>query len=250
MKSSAAKGVVLALVCSLSLFAAKRTIDITSYDYLPFNGHSLKEDGAITKLTAMVFEKAGYTVKVTHRNDPWARILTMAQAGEFDALVSVWDSKEREAFLATTDPLINNDVGFFKLAADALTATSLKEVVDLKASVGFVRGYALPKALTGVKLPFDDAESDATLVKKLLIGRDRLILSDKAVATYYANKQGPDEARKMQWLFSVESLPLRTGVVKTGKPDWAAVVKDYNQALAALAKDGTVARVCKEYGLR
>ena len=174
----------------------------------------------------------------------------MAQGGEFDALVSVWDSKDREAYLATTDPIMNNDVGFFKLATDGLAATSIKEVIDLKASVGAVRGYALPKALSGVKLPIDGAAGDETLVKKFLAGHDRLILSDKAVATYYANKLEPDGPRKMTWLFSVESLPLRTGVVKTGKADWPAVVKDYNLALATLVKDGTVARVCKEYGLR
>ena len=250
MKSARTLSLILALACALPGFAQKRTINIASYDYLPFNGHGLKDDGAITKLTAMVFEKAGYTVKVNHHDEPWARILAEAQAGDFDALVSVWESKEREAYLAITDPIMNNDVGFFAMKADGITAGSAKALEDAKLTVGAVRGYAMPKPLAGTKLAFDYADSDEALVKKFVAGREKVILTDKAVGLYFAGKQGADLPGKMQWLFSAESTPLRTGVVKAGKADWPTVVKDYNTALAGLVKDGTVAKVLKEYGLR
>jgi hypothetical protein len=151
---------------------------------------------------------------------------------------------------ASADPIMNNDVGFFKLKGNPFTASDLKQVEGAKVHIGAVRGYALPKALAGANILFDPADNDDALVKKLLAGRDELILTDKAVGTYYANKQGADAAGKLQWLFSVESLPLRTGVVKSGKAGWQTVVKDYNHALAGLLKDGTVARELKEYGLR
>jgi len=245
-----AKLAIFALVCSVSVFGQKRTIDLASYDYLPFNGQSLKESGAITKLTVMVFEKAGYTVKVTNHNEPWARILSMAKGGEFDALVSIWESKDRDPYMATTDATMNNEVGFAKLKADTMAASNLHEVADLNVNIGTVRGYAQPKALSTVKFTFDEADNDGALVAKLMAGRDRLILTDKAVAAYYANKLGSGAATKLQWLFTVESLPLRTGIVKTGKADWQDVVKDYDNALAALQREGTVNKVLREYGLK
>jgi len=145
---------------------------------------------------------------------------------------------------------MNNEVGFAKLKADTMAASNLHEVADLNVNIGTVRGYAQPKALSTVKFTFDEADNDGALVAKLMAGRDRLILTDKAVAAYYANKLGSGAATKLQWLFTVESLPLRTGIVKTGKADWQDVVKDYDNALAALQREGTVNKVLREYGLK
>lgn len=250
MKPITAVFTLFLCACSIPAFAQKRTIELSTYDYLPFNGKSLKEGGAITKLTAMAFQKAGYQVKVTHRSEPWARILTMAKDGEYDALCAVWASKERESYLAVTDGILNNDVGCFTLSTDPLKAGSLQDIKAQNLSVGVVRGYGLPKAFTDAKLGLDEAADDAMLINKLLQGRSRVILSDKAVAIYFANKVDAESAKKLEWLFSVESTPLRTGIVKTGKSDWQTVVQDYNQALAALIKDGTVNKVLKEYNLR
>jgi polar amino acid transport system substrate-binding protein len=240
----------LFLLACTGLFAQKRAIELVYYDYLPFYGQSLKDGGAITKITAMAFQKAGYQTKVTFKSDPWARILKMAEAGEYDALVGIWTTKDKESYLASTEAPLNNDVGLFKMSTDALKVTTLAELKAQNIPVGMVRGYSKPKTLADANISIDEATDDAMLVNKLLQNRSRVIISDKALAIYMARKANPEAAKQMEWLFSVESTPLRTGIVKAGRSDWQAVVNDYNQALAALIKDGTVNKILKEYNLK
>jgi hypothetical protein len=80
-------------------------------------------------------------------------------------------------------------------------------------------------------------------MKKLVNNRIRLALVDKKLGAYLLKKTG--EENDIEWLVTLQKIPLRNGIMKNAKGDWRKKLNDFNKGLAILRKKGVVAQILK-----
>ena len=171
------------------------------------------------------------------------------QSGEVDGITAIWRTAEREQWLAFSDPIVSNDIGFYALTERGLLVRELADVKAHGLRVGVVRGYAVPKLLLELQPQFVETLDDAAGLRMLAAKRMDLVLIDRAVAHYLLH--GPLAALQssLGWQnLVVESLPLHMAL-RRDSPRHAQLLAAFNTGLAAITADGTLAKLKKEYGL-
>lgn len=236
-KSMASITMLLAVVLTC-LPANGETITLSSTNFPPYYGPNLPQEGVITAITQAAFKRAGYQVHVNYR--PWARTLKEVQGGISHGIVGLWYSKERETFLAYSKPLYSNKIGFY---ARLDHPVDVRDLTQLKARVGIVRGYVNPAAFDAAHLATEEATDDEQNLLKLAAGRVDLVLIDKGLAAYLLNTKLLKLRNSLTWLEpDVDSLPLYIGLSKKS-PGWQKRLADFNYGLDEIRKDGTLAHL-------
>jgi polar amino acid transport system substrate-binding protein len=236
---------LLVLALPAARAAAGEKLVVVSCNFEPYFGESLKDVGPLARLTRMALENAGYEVDL--RIYPWARVLKEGEAGKVDVIFGMWRSPEREAWVAFSDPLADNEIGLYKRRGEALAFVSMAELKAARVVVGSVRGYANPPVVGSSGVTLDEASDDEANVKKLLAGRVKVALLDRGIGSFLAARLG--KGQELEWLTTLERKPLLDGVVKTSGKDWKKILADLNRELAALKAKGVTAQVLKEGGL-
>lgn len=236
-------GLVLAglLSCATAQAAA---ITLSSTDFPPYTGAKLPQEGIITAITQAAFKRAGYQVHIQYR--PWARSLQEAKTGLSDGILSVWRSKEREAFFAYSKPLYANKIGFYARTDNPVDLQDLPR--NKKLRVGVVRGYVNPPAFEAAKLQTEEATSDEENLLKLAAGRVDVVLVDKGLAAYLLNDKLETLRGRVNWVEpTVDTLPLYVAFSKSS-PGWQKRLDDFNNGLEALRKDGSLSQLQRSLG--
>jgi polar amino acid transport system substrate-binding protein len=225
---------------------ANDKILIYTNSYEPYYGEKMTELGPVIKLTILAFKEVGYDTEVRFR--PWARVLKEGENGECDVIVGVWFNTGRENWMALSDALLENENGFYKRKSDDLLFT---DYADLKAKdvvIGTVRGYIDPEGLLQAGLKTEVVTEDLQNMKKLVAGHIRLALTDRILGAYLLKKEG--KSNDVEWLVTLQKIPLRNGIMKNAKGDWEKKLADFNKGLALLKSKGVIEQVMKEYQLR
>jgi polar amino acid transport system substrate-binding protein len=226
------------------LLAKERIIACTN-NYEPYYGENLSGYGPVIRITRLAFNEMGYDIEV--RFSPWARVLKEAQAGRCDVVVGVWFDTGRTEWMALTDALLVNEIGFYKRKGDSLTFSGYSGLKSENVVIGTVRGYISPKGLLQAGIGSEEEAEDLLNMKKLLNNRIRLALVDRRVGTHLVKKSGQDE--RIQWLVTLQQLPLRNAVIKTARGDWKKRLADFNRGLALITRRGDVTRILREQRL-
>lgn len=224
---------------------AKEKLLIYTNNYEPYYGENMTDFGPVMKITRLAFKEAGYDVEVKFR--PWARVIKEGQAGECDVIAAVWFNTGRESWMALSDAMLENEVGFYKRKNDSLV---FKDYADLKAKgvvIGTVRGYISPKGVGKAGLKTEEVTEDIQNMRKLVNNRIRLALVDKQLGAYLMKKTGGEN--DVKWLVTLQKIPLRNGIMKNAKGDWEKRLHDFNKGLAILKSKGVIAQVLKEHHL-
>ena len=235
----------LALALAMPWVHAAETVTLASTEYPPYYGSTLPQGGVIADIARQALKRAGYELRIEWY--PWARALKTAQEGSVDGLLGVWRSAERERWLAYSQPLPANQVGFFKRADSVI---GFKAMADLQGRrIGIVRGYVNPKAFDDAHLPTDEASDDTANLRKLGAERVDLILIDKGVAEYLLRTAMPELQGRLQWVEPpIETFPLYVGFVKAS-PRHERLLQAFNRGLKELERDGTLQRLVVDAGL-
>jgi polar amino acid transport system substrate-binding protein len=239
----------LALLAELIFFSpsyANEKILIYTSNYEPYYGEKMAELGPVVKLSILAFKEAGYDTEVQSR--PWARVLKEGEKGECDVIVGVWFNTGRENWMALSDTLLENENGFYKRKNDDLV---FKGYADLKAKdvvIGTVRGYIDPEGFLQAGLRTEVVTEDLQNMKKLVAGHIRLALTDRILGAYLLKKEGRDN--DIEWLVTLQKIPLRNGIMKNAKGDWEKKLHDFNEGLALLRSKGVIEQVMQEYQLQ
>lgn len=224
---------------------AKETIKINTSDYEPYYGQNMPDYGPVLKVVVLAFAESGYATEIRFR--PWARVISEGSHGECDAIACVWFNTDREDWMALTDPILDNEVGFFKNVTDDLT---FKDFSDLKARnvmVGVVRGYINPEGFAESGVQTEEVGEDLLNLRKLVANRVRLTISDKNMGLYLMKKEG--KTAEIVWLTTLQRIPLRLGIMKKAQGDWEKKRDDFNKGLKRLQDKGVVDQIFQEYDL-
>ncbi|MEH6348401.1 MAG: transporter substrate-binding domain-containing protein, partial [Bermanella sp.] len=115
--------------------AKEKVINLAASEYPPYFSESMKNYGFITEITVEAFKKAGYTVKVEFL--PFKRAYLQTREGQYDAIIDLWYTKEREEYFEFSHPLPSNILGFYKHKKNDI---KFKIYSDLKPyKIGIVR---------------------------------------------------------------------------------------------------------------
>lgn len=231
------RGLGLSLL-AVAAMAAPR-LNLVSTEYPPYYGAALPEQGAVLAVVKAVFAAAGYQTEVNFR--PWARALPELRAGQHDVVVAVWYQADRERYLAYSEPIWVNQVGFYGRRDQTIDVQSLPALQKWR--IGTVRGYANPPAFVASGLQGEDVVDDVSNLRKLDAGRLDLVLIDRDLAAYLLAAQLPQARARLRWLEpAVASMPLHIGFSRA-RPGYAAQLADFNRGLAQLRKSGEYARI-------
>jgi polar amino acid transport system substrate-binding protein len=194
---------ILATLLSVSVSAADKVVELTSLDWPPYSGKSLKEQGASVAVAKAAFKAMGYELKVSFY--PWNRAVALAKdtsssvAGYFPEYYSDDIAKE----FTFSGPMGTGPLGFAERKDKPVSWSTLD---DLKAySIGVVQGYvntAKFDAMVASKaLKSSTTISDVNNLKKLAAGRIDLAVVDKNVMNFLlkTDKQLSSSAGKLQF---------------------------------------------------
>ena len=234
--------IIVELIFTFPSYANEKLL-IYANSYEPYYGENMPDFGPVIKITRLAFKEVGYDVEVKFR--PWARIIKEGQEGECDVIAAVWFNTGRESWMALSDAMLENEVGFYKRKNDGLV---FKDYADLKAKdvvIGTVRGYISPKGVDQAGLRTEEVTEDIQNMRKLVNNRIRLALVDKQLGAYLMKKMGVEN--DVKWLVTLQKIPLRNGIMKNAKGDWKKRLHDFNKGLAILKSKGVIAQVLKEH---
>ncbi len=242
MKKIVILTVIYQLILALPIFANEKIVALTN-DYAPFYGENLPDFGPIIKITRLAFQEVGYDFDVSFV--PWGRALAEGESGACEILIGVWFNTDRESWMALSEPMVENEIGFYKRKSDTLLFTDYEALKTEDVVVGTVRGYINPEGVTQSGVKLEEAKDDRQNIRKLVNGRIRLALIDKQLGAYFAKQFGCEN--DIEWLTTLQRIPMRNGFMKNAKGDWKKKMDDFNRGLTILKEKGVIDQIFQEF---
>jgi ABC-type amino acid transport substrate-binding protein len=231
---------------SSSSSSSKGTLTIaTTGNAAPFSETTSagKLTGYDVELCTDIFTKLGYKVKFQAVD--FSATIPGVQSGRFDAVcsgVSETDARLTDTDFQLTNPSIADGVSALILKSDKSKYKTIKSLKTEGAKMGRIQGAAEEDSINtylGTKLPEAQYPGATQAIIDLKNGRIDALGTGFLSAGYYA-KQDSKLA-----VITPEIDPIGDGVV-VGK-NATALRKGYNTQLAAMIKDGSLAKLQKKY---
>lgn len=228
-------------------FVRAEKLVFSAMQYPPFYASSLDNNGPLIEVIVRAYQKVGYQISVEFA--PWARALHSAQLGVTDGMVGLWYSKKRALQFQFSDPIMANQMGFYKRKGDAIEYQHFSELTQQGLILGSVRGYIKVEGLVQSGIKTTLVNSDEQNLKMLSRGRVDLVLVDKNFARYILGKtQMKLFAKNIEWLEPVLEHKQQYLGLSRQKPKSAQRLVDFNRGLALLKGSGEWAAILKKHG--
>ncbi|WP_158228838.1 substrate-binding periplasmic protein [Chitinimonas sp. BJB300] len=230
---------VLALACALAVapaFAAD-TLTFTTEESPPFNMTvSGKVSGVATEAVEEMAKRAGVTIKISML--PWERAYDMAQKEANTCVYSTTRTPPREALFKWVGPLVANKWVLYA-KADAKPVAKIEDVKAAK--IGGYRGDAIANFLKDGGYKVEETTNDAQNPEKLVAGRIDYWATSEAVGGTLVKE------KKITGIKVILTFKEAQMYLACGKGVADATIKQLNDALSAMTKDGTLEKMTKKY---
>jgi len=175
---------------------------------------------------------------------PWNRALEYVKRGTVDGIMMPVYSEERAEYIYYSDlPVGRERISIMSLPGAGIKAKSLD---DLKNElVGVIFGYSYGKEFDeSTTLRMDRSYDNDLLLKKLNLGRYRLIASDENVINHVARQAGQPE---LETVLNLKDNPKFLGFSKAIGQRGKDLAKRFSQAIHDLQQVGTLDKIRKKY---
>ncbi|WP_374356439.1 substrate-binding periplasmic protein [Chitinimonas sp.] len=225
----------------------RRALTLISSDYPPYYGASLPDGGPVTKVVREALRRANLGLNM--RWASWNRAVADTREGRADGLLGPWYSPDREAWLLYSEPIGENQLGFFVRKAAPLPSLPLTQLRAY--SFGVVQGYANPEAFTAAQLHTIEAMSDELNLNALAVGRVHAALVDKGLADYLLRTSTMLINRNTPLVWQEPAIAKKTmhiGFSRAAKlPD--SLIDKVNKVLKEMERDGSKAAILRDSGV-
>ncbi len=225
---------------------AEEKLRAIACNFEPYYGESMKNQGPVSEITCRAFQAIGYAVDI--KFVPWARALLEAEQGDHDVIVGLWYSTERAKWIAFSDVVLENELGFYKKKGDPIIFTDYAALKAQRTKIGIVRGYVNPEGFDEAQMVVEMVKDDILNMRKLAYDRIQLVMIDKQVGAYMVRTHMPNYINSIEWLVTLQKQPMLTGIVKNSKTDWQKRLADFNKGLGMIKQNGTLEKILKEHG--
>jgi ABC-type amino acid transport substrate-binding protein len=232
---------------------ARPVVRLASLEWEPYIGTKLPDQGYVAALIRAAFADQGMQVEIAFY--PWARALHLARTGAVDGLMPEYFNPSREAEFEYSAAFPGGPLVLYKRRGDA-TAFATDPVANQDAALralkarrfGVVRGYLnTPVFDAATYLIKEEANDDATNLRKLVYGRIDLAVIDRRVAEHVIRTEYPDYAGKVEPMSpALAEIPLYIAFSRKS-PRKAAALAAFNRGLAAMRADGRVDALYQRY---
>ena len=186
MKWKASLLLCCALIGALQPAGAETpALHLASLEWLPYVGRGLPDDGLSGAVAKSVAARFGYGIKIDYF--PWKRAMQVGGSDpDFVGYFPAYHTAERAQQCHFSAPMGNSTIGLAMLAEAPLHWRALDDLAGIKLGVvlGYSNGEAFDQMVKSGKLLVDPSVSDIINLKKLLAGRIRAVVIDKAVLRY------------------------------------------------------------------
>jgi polar amino acid transport system substrate-binding protein len=233
--------------------AGKPVIRLASLEWEPYIGARMPDQGYVAALIRAAYADQGYAVEIEFY--PWARALHLARTGEVDGLMPEYFNASREAEFEYSAAFPGGPLVLYKRRdADIAFATDPQAHQDaalraLKARrFGVVRGYLnTPVFDAATYLVKEEANDDATNLRKLVYGRIDLAVIDRRVAEHLIRTQYPDYAARLEPMApALADIPLYIAFSRKS-PRKAQALAAFNRGVERMRADGRLDALYARY---
>jgi polar amino acid transport system substrate-binding protein len=182
-------------------------LHLASLEWLPYVGRSLPDGGLSGAVAKAVAARFGHAIKIDYF--PWKRAM---QAGgsdpDFVGYFPAYHTPERARQCHFSAAMGNSTVGLAMLAEAPLRWRALDDLAGSKLGVvlGYSNGELFDQMVKNGKLLVDASESDTINLRKLLAGRVRAVVIDKAVLRYLLASEPTLRKERAKLLFDEHPL--------------------------------------------
>lgn len=234
---------ILALSLLAPAFAMSETVSFVTTEFPPYiikQGDQLS--GFEVEFVREACRKLGIEVEFTLV--PWNRALEYIKMGQVDGiLMPVFRPDRAEYIYFTEEPVARERISIMALHGSGIKAKSLADMKD--ELVGAILGYSYGKEFdeSGV-LRKDFSATNELLLRKLNLGRYRLVVSDEYVINYVAKKAGQEQ---LETVLNLQDNPQFLGFSKAIGTRGKDLQKRFSQAIHEMQQDGTLEKIKKKY---
>jgi polar amino acid transport system substrate-binding protein len=236
-----------------STVTTKPTIRLASLEWEPYIGTRMSDQGYAAMLVREAFADQGMKVEIEFY--PWARALHLARTGEVDGLMPEYFDASRESEFEYSAAFPGGPLVLYKRRGDkiAFSVDPIKQqdaaLQALKAKrFGVVRGYLNTPVFDAAKyLKKEEANDDATNLRKLVYGRIDLAVIDRRVAEHIIRTEYPGYASKIEPMSpALAEIPLYIAFSRKSLRK-AEALAAFNRGLKAMRADGRIEELYQRY---
>jgi ABC-type amino acid transport substrate-binding protein len=233
--------------------APKPVVRLASLEWEPYIGTKMPDQGYVAALIRAAFAEQGMQVAIEFY--PWARALHLARTGAVDGLMPEYFNPSREAEFEYSAAFPGGPLVLYKRRGDAIafaTDPAAHQDAALRAlkdkRFGVVRGYLNTPVFDAASyLIKEEANDDATNLRKLVYGRIDLAVIDRRVAEHLIRTEYPDYAQRIEPMApALADIPLFIAFSRKS-PHKAQALAAFNRGLATLRADGRQAALYERY---
>jgi ABC-type amino acid transport substrate-binding protein len=231
----------------------KSVVRLATLDWEPYIGTRLRDQGYAAALVRAAFADQGVEVKIEFY--PWARALHLARTGAVDGLMPEYFNPSREQEFVYSAEFPGGPLVLYKRRADRIAFSAdpgkqqdaaLRALKDKR--FGVVRGYLNTPVFDAASyLKKEEANDDATNLRKLVYNRIDLAVIDRRVADHIIHTQYPAYLAKLEPMSPpLAEIPLYIAFSRKS-PRHVVALAAFNRGLAAMQKDGRVEKLYQRY---
>ncbi|MEZ5573969.1 MAG: transporter substrate-binding domain-containing protein [Halioglobus sp.] len=242
--------VILLLVLAVAQCAnvqAAQEVRLMANTSPPYADATLPDEGLALELVKHVFAGTNYTPVISIEN--WSRAVEGTSVGVYDALASVWYSKEREKDLLFSEPYLRSQLLILKLRSNEGTYTSLQQLAGSR--LGVRADYAYGVDFSSIpQLTLVEEDQLVPNLLNLLNGKVDFVIADQRSAAMQLHTYFKDKITQFAVL-PIELPPVERHVAASRTwPGADTMIAEFNNALAAAQKDGSLAAIIKKWDER
>jgi len=220
---------------------------VRGQDYPPY--HYFDQTGTETGFIVDIIRDVAVTMNlnIDFQQYPWSRCLELVKKGRADAMMNLFKTKERMAFMHFNDAVLGYEVNrFFKLknyyinySGDMATLFPLR--------LGAIRNYSYGKDFDSIAFPLlVELETEKDLIKSLVNKRCEIIVGNESVIQVLKERMGfKDYIEPVSPVVSRD--PLYVGFSKA--LNHKRLSRKFSKALEDFKKTKSYAAILKNYGL-
>jgi polar amino acid transport system substrate-binding protein len=213
----------------------------------PYADAGLPEQGLALELVKHIYAGTGYTPDIAIEN--WSRAVEGARIGVYDGLATAWYAPDRDKDLLFSKPYLRSELLILKLNSNHGEYTSLQQLTGSRLGVRRDYAYGIDFAtIPNLKLVEEDQLISNLL--NLLNGKVDFVLADQRSAAMVLNTYLQDRITQ----FAVVDIKLpfveRHVAASRAWPQAENMIAEFNRALAAAQKDGSLETIIKKWDTR
>ncbi len=233
------KKTILILIILQSVLCFSEKITLAAVNWEPFTAEHLPYGGIMGEIAHTAFANTQYDLEIVFV--PWNRGMELAKSGQFDGLIGIYYTEERENFFDFSNQICSADICFFALSDnEKITFDKYSNLNDLdQFTIGIINGFSYGDKFDNK--PFSNLEISNNMkinVLKFIDQRIDLLVESRENFYYFMQLNHPDEAEKI-----IELKPILISnpaflAISRKNPNHQKIIAEFNRELQKMIENG------------